>query len=62
MYSMAVLITVSNLLANCVNLAAALSYCGQCNLLGHYIDGIAERLEEKSTELKTAMKVLYFTL
>jgi len=56
MYSMATLITVSNLLSNCVNLAAALSYCGQCDLLTYYIDDVAERLEEKSTELKTAMK------
>ena len=57
MYSVAVLITVSNLLSNCVNLAAALSYCGQCDLLTYYMDDVAERLEEKSTELKTAMKV-----
>ena len=54
---MAALIIVSNLLANCVNLAAALSYCGQCDLLSYYIEGVSKRLEEKSTELKTAMKV-----
>ena len=57
MYSVASLVTISNLLANCVNLAAALSFCGQCELLNYYIEGVSKRLEEKSTELKTAMKV-----
>ena len=56
-YSVAVLILVSNIFANSVNVAVVLSWGGQCMLLSCYIDGVKERLEEKSTELKAAMRV-----
>ena len=39
-----------------------LSYCGQCQLLKYYIEGLAEKLEEKSIELKSAMKVGRFAI
>ncbi|XP_047130201.1 uncharacterized protein LOC105847333 isoform X2 [Hydra vulgaris] len=55
-YAVMVLIFLSNALANCVALAVVLSYCGQCKLLVYYLDGVMERLEAKSTELKIAMK------
>lgn len=57
MYSITTLIVLAGVFSNCVNLAVVLSYCGQCQLLKFYIQGVAERLEEKSTELKAAMKV-----
>lgn len=56
MYSITTLIVLAGVFSNCVNLAVVLSYCGQCQLLKFYIQGVAERLEEKSTELKAAMK------
>ena len=56
---MAALIILSGVMSNCVVLAVVLNYCGQCKLLFYYLDGVMERLEEKSTELKTAMKVKF---
>lgn len=56
MYTMAGGIILTGMFASCVNLAVVLSYCGQCQLLRYYIDGVIQRLEEKSTELKQAMK------
>ncbi|XP_065644674.1 uncharacterized protein LOC105847333 isoform X4 [Hydra vulgaris] len=55
-YVVMALMFLSDALANCVVLAVVLSYCGQCKLLVYYLDGVMERLEAKSTELKIAMK------
>ena len=57
MYIMVALIVFSALFSNCVYVAVILSYCGQCKLLSYYIQGVKERLEEKTTELRTAMQV-----
>ena len=57
MYTTTALIVFAGLFSNCVYVAVVLSYCGQCQLLRYYICGVKERLEEKSTELKTVMQV-----
>ena len=59
MYAMTALIVLSALFSNCVYVAVILSYCGQCKLLSYYVKGVKERLEEKTTELKTAMQVCF---
>ena len=62
MIAVDVAVVLSGMFARCVHLAVALSYCGQCQLLKYYIEGLAEKLEEKSIELKSAMKVGRFAI
>lgn len=62
MIAVAVAVVLSGMFARCVHLAVVLSYCGQCQLLKYYIEGLAEKLEEKSIELRIAMKVGRFPL
>lgn len=62
MIAVDVAVVLSGMFARCVHLAVVLSYCGQCQLLKYYIEGLAEKLEEKSIELKRAMKVGRFAI
>lgn len=50
------------MLFNSVNLAVVVNYVTQCEMILFYVRGIALRLQEKSTDMRTAMKVggIYF--
>jgi len=43
---------------NSIFLAVVTNYYTQCEMILFYVKGINVRLQEKSTDLKTAMKVL----
>lgn len=46
------------LVLDLVNVVIILNYAVQCQLVVHYIRGITRRIEEKSTNLQSIMKVL----
>ena len=56
-YSFAAMLVFAGLVADVVNVAVIINFVGQCQLLKCYIEGITQRLEEKTTELRYAMKV-----
>ena len=47
-------------MVNMINLAVVLNYGIQCEMLRYYINTIGTRLKERSTNLKTSMKVNVF--
>ena len=47
-------------MVNMINLAVVLNYGIQCEMLRYYINTIGTRLKERSTNLKTSMKVSVF--
>ena len=47
------------LILNSVLVAVVTNYFTQCEMILFYVKGITVRLQEKSTDLKTAMKVNY---
>ena len=51
------MLVVAECVANCVIVSVVVSHGSQCQLLKYYLDGIMNRLEEKSTELRYIMKV-----
>ena len=48
------------LVLDLVNVVIILNYVVQCQLVVHYIRGITGRVEEKSTNLQSIMKVLFW--
>eukprot|EP00112_Aurelia_sp_Birch-Aquarium-sp1_P020913 Seg550.9_Seg550.7 transcript_id=Seg550.9_Seg550.7/GoldUCD/mRNA.D3Y31 product="hypothetical protein" pseudo=true protein_id=Seg550.9_Seg550.7/GoldUCD/D3Y31 len=55
-YGVAAMLVVAECAANCVIISVVISHGSQCQLLKYYLDGIMNRLEEKSTELRFIMK------
>ena len=55
----AVLMGAGELVLDLVNVVIILNYAVQCQLVIHYIRGITRRIEEKSTQLQSIMKVLH---
>jgi hypothetical protein len=53
----AVLMGAGQLVLDLVNVVIILNYAVQCQLVIHYIRGITRRIEEKSTQLQSIMKV-----
>ena len=45
------------MILNSVHVAVVTNYFTQCEMILFYVKGITLRLQEKSTDLKTAMKV-----
>ena len=56
------MLVVAECVANCVIVSVVISHGSQCQLLKYYLDGIMNRLEEKSTELRYIMKVFIQTM
>ncbi len=46
---------------NAVNLAVVVNYATQCEMILFFVRGLTLRLQEKSTDLRAAMKVNFFT-
>eukprot|EP00794_Sanderia_malayensis_P011053 gene11053-12219_t len=55
-YSFIALLVIGECASNCVIVSVIISHAGQCQLLKYYLEGIMNRLEEKSTELRYIMK------
>ena len=53
----ALFMAVGQLVSDLVSLVIIVNYAAHCQLVIHYIRGIRQRIEEKSTTLVKAMKV-----
>ena len=60
LWSLFILDLIGVAISNCINLAVVLNYSIQCEMIRYYVNTIVARLQERSIDIKSAMKVSIF--